>query len=53
MVFITETGAGSVELDTMRVVHQPCEGLNGSAIVAVAFDPTLSTKVGPARGALL
>ena len=43
---MTEVGAGAVDLNTMHVTHQPCEGLNGSAMVAVAFDSTISTKAG-------
>jgi hypothetical protein len=38
LLFLTRTGGGSLDLRTMTVRSCPCDGLNGSTVVAYAFD---------------
>lgn len=38
LLFLTKTGGGSLDLRTMTVRSCPCDGLNGSTVVAYAFD---------------
>ncbi|KAK1286400.1 putative membrane protein [Acorus calamus] len=38
LLFLTETGVGSLDLRTMTVRESECEGLNGSTVKAFAFD---------------
>ncbi|XP_024387265.1 uncharacterized membrane protein At1g75140 [Physcomitrium patens] len=38
LLFLTKTGGGSLDLRTMTVRTCPCDGLNGSTVVAYAFD---------------
>ncbi|KAG6544864.1 hypothetical protein Mapa_013554 [Marchantia paleacea] len=38
LVFLTDSGVGSLDLRTMQVRSSPCEGLNTSTVMAYAFD---------------
>ncbi|KAL3684682.1 hypothetical protein R1sor_002704 [Riccia sorocarpa] len=38
LVFLTDSGVGSLDLRTMQVRSSPCEGLNTSTVTAYAFD---------------
>ncbi|KAL2652897.1 hypothetical protein R1flu_021025 [Riccia fluitans] len=38
LIFLTDTGVGSLDLRTMQVRSSPCEGLNSSTVTAYAFD---------------
>lgn len=44
LLFLTETGAGSLDLRSMTVRTGQCEGLNGSRAVAYAFDAAERSK---------
>jgi len=43
-IFITENGVGSLDLNTMVVEANECQGLNGSTIVTAAFDSFVSSR---------
>lgn len=38
LLFLTKSGAGSLDLRSMTVRSSPCEGLNSSTVVAYTFD---------------
>jgi hypothetical protein len=44
LLFLTETGAASLELRSMAVRETECEGLNGSVAKAYSFDPSERSK---------
>ncbi|KAJ3672593.1 hypothetical protein LUZ60_007314 [Juncus effusus] len=44
LLFLTETGAASLELRSMAVRETECEGLNGSVARAYSFDPSERSK---------
>ncbi|KAG9452834.1 hypothetical protein H6P81_005738 [Aristolochia fimbriata] len=44
LMFLTENGAGSLDLRTMTVRESECEGLNGSFVKSYAFDSSERSK---------
>ncbi|XP_058222788.1 uncharacterized membrane protein At1g75140 [Rhododendron vialii] len=44
LLFLTETGAGSLDLRTMKVRESECEGLNRSSVEIYVFDATERSK---------
>ncbi|CAA7406520.1 unnamed protein product [Spirodela intermedia] len=44
LLFLTETGAGSLDLRTMTVRETDCEGLNGTRAASYAFDVSERSK---------
>lgn len=44
LLFLTETGAGSLDLRTMKIREAPCEGLNNSVVENYVFDVTERSK---------
>ncbi|XP_016470358.1 putative membrane protein At1g75140 [Nicotiana tabacum] len=44
LLFLTETGAGSLDLRTMRIRESECEGLNTSIARSYVFDATERSK---------
>ncbi|KAL1813085.1 hypothetical protein DCAR_0625368 [Daucus carota subsp. sativus] len=44
LLFLTETGAGSLDLRTMKILESGCEGLNYSYVWNFAFDATERSK---------
>nr|GME02232.1 uncharacterized membrane protein At1g75140-like [Ipomoea batatas] len=44
LLFLTETGAGSLDLRTMRIRESECEGLNRSLVKSYVFDATERSK---------
>lgn len=44
LLFLTETGAGSLDLRTMKIREAPCEGLNNSVVEKYVFDATERSK---------
>ncbi|KAK3038125.1 hypothetical protein RJ639_029579 [Escallonia herrerae] len=44
LLFLTETGAGSLDLRTMRIRESDCEGLNHSVVRNYVFDATERSK---------
>lgn len=44
LLFLTQAGAASLDLRSMTVRSGPCEGLNGSRVVAYAFDASGRSK---------
>ncbi|KAI8548799.1 hypothetical protein RHMOL_Rhmol07G0302200 [Rhododendron molle] len=44
LLFLTETGAGSLDLRTMKVRVSECEGLNRSSVEIYVFDATERSK---------
>ncbi|KAL3505284.1 hypothetical protein ACH5RR_035125 [Cinchona calisaya] len=44
LLFLTETGAGSLDLRTMKIREAICEGLNDSVIKSYVFDATERSK---------
>lgn len=44
LLFLTETGAASLDLRSMTVRETECEGLNGSVARAYSFDPSERSK---------
>ncbi|KAL6956497.1 hypothetical protein U1Q18_043321 [Sarracenia purpurea var. burkii] len=44
LLFLTETGAGSLDLRTMKVRESECEGLNHSSAESFVFDATERSK---------
>ncbi|XP_073295330.1 uncharacterized membrane protein At1g75140-like [Primulina huaijiensis] len=44
LLFLTETGAGSLDLRTMRVKESECEGMNNSVVKSYVFDATDRSK---------
>lgn len=44
LLFLTETGAGSLDLRTMRIKESDCEGLNNSYVINYVFDATERSK---------
>lgn len=44
LLFLTETGAGSLDLRTMAVRETDCEGLNGTRATSYAFDVSERSK---------
>ncbi|XP_074357535.1 putative membrane protein At1g75140 [Apium graveolens] len=44
LLFLTETGAGSLDLRTMKILESGCEGLNYSYVWNYAFDATERSK---------
>eukprot|EP00854_Cymbomonas_tetramitiformis_P017290 gene17290-20576_t len=45
ILYITETGVGSVDLRTLEVLSAGCTGLNESTITSARFDSTVNSKV--------
>ncbi|KAI3454492.1 hypothetical protein Pfo_011155 [Paulownia fortunei] len=45
LLFLTETGAGSLDLRTMKLKETECEGLNSSFAKSYVFDATDRSKV--------
>ncbi|XAR64115.1 hypothetical protein NMG60_11024330 [Bertholletia excelsa] len=44
LLFLTETGAGSLDLRTMKIKESECEGLNHSSVGSYVFDATERSK---------
>lgn len=44
LLFLTETGAGSLDLRTMKIRESECEGLNRSSAESYVFDATERSK---------
>ncbi|CAN4122818.1 unnamed protein product [Withania somnifera] len=44
LLFLTETGAGSLDLRTMKIRESECEGLNNSIAKSYVFDATERSK---------
>ncbi|XP_068635801.1 uncharacterized membrane protein At1g75140-like [Aristolochia californica] len=44
LMFLTENGAGSLDLRTMTIRESECEGLNGSFVKSYAFDASERSK---------
>ncbi|XP_047323683.1 uncharacterized membrane protein At1g75140-like [Impatiens glandulifera] len=44
LMFLTKTGAGSLDLRSMRIRESECEGLNHSSALSYTFDPTDRAK---------
>ncbi|KAG8378901.1 hypothetical protein BUALT_Bualt07G0032700 [Buddleja alternifolia] len=44
LLFLTETGAGSLDLRTMKLKESECEGLNSSSAKSYVFDATDRSK---------
>lgn len=44
LLFLTEMGAGSLDLRTMKIREAPCEGLNNSVVENYVFDATERSK---------
>ncbi|OMO87612.1 hypothetical protein CCACVL1_08886 [Corchorus capsularis] len=44
LLFLTETGAGSLDLRNMKIKESDCEGLNHSLARTYVFDPTERSK---------
>ncbi|XP_019175066.1 PREDICTED: uncharacterized membrane protein At1g75140-like [Ipomoea nil] len=44
LLFLTETGAGSLDLRTMRIRESECEGLNRSLVKSYVFDAAERSK---------
>ncbi|KAL3514623.1 hypothetical protein ACH5RR_027340 [Cinchona calisaya] len=44
LLFLTETGAGSLDLRTMKIREAVCEGLNNSVVKSYVFDATERSK---------
>lgn len=44
LLFLTETGAGSLDLRTMKIRESECEGLNNSLVKSYVFDATERSK---------
>ncbi|CAI9116718.1 OLC1v1017947C1 [Oldenlandia corymbosa var. corymbosa] len=44
LLFLTETGAGSLDLRTMKIREAACEGLNSSVVKSYVFDATERSK---------
>lgn len=44
LLFLTETGAGSLDLRTMKIREAACEGLNNSVVENYVFDATERSK---------
>ncbi|KAJ7551356.1 hypothetical protein O6H91_06G011600 [Diphasiastrum complanatum] len=44
MLFLTESGAASLDLRTMAVRSSPCSGLDGSTVILYAFDAVVRSK---------
>ncbi|XP_065881708.1 uncharacterized membrane protein At1g75140 [Euphorbia lathyris] len=44
LLFLTETGAGSIDLKNMKIRESECEGLNHSLVRSYAFDATERSK---------
>ncbi|KAI8003179.1 putative membrane protein [Camellia lanceoleosa] len=44
LLFLTETGAGSLDLRTMKIRESECEGLNHSSVESYVFDATERSK---------
>ncbi|EOY14721.1 Uncharacterized protein TCM_034012 [Theobroma cacao] len=44
LLFLTQTGAGSLDLRSMKIKESECEGLNHSLALNYVFDPTERSK---------
>lgn len=44
LLFLTENGAGSLDLRTMKIQESECEGLNNSSLKSCVFDATERSK---------